>query len=69
MAIDTTEKLYTTTEAGKFLGLAQDTVRQYVFRSIITPFTQVGPSYLIAESELLRYRRERRKPGKPPQGN
>lgn len=65
MAIVTREKLYLTPEAAKFLKVAEDTVRKYIQRGLIKPLTTAGHAYLIEESELRRYNRERRGRGNP----
>lgn len=65
MAIETTEKLYTTKEAGIRLGLGGDTVRQYIHRKLITAAGKVGHWYLISEAECRRYERKKRKRGNP----
>ena len=59
------EPLLTTSEAASYLGLSLDTVRKYLTRQLIRADAKVGRTNLIAKSELDRYRRERRIPGRP----
>lgn len=54
----------TTSQAAKYLKLAEDTVRQYIRRNIIRA-TKAGPIYLVTKSECERYKRERRPRGNP----
>lgn len=65
VAIKTSETLFDAATASAYLGLAEETVSKYIQRGLIKPFRRVGRSYLIAESELARYQREKRPPGNP----
>jgi len=54
----------TTAEAAKYMGLALDTVRQYVHRGVISA-TKFGHLHVITKAECDRYLREKRGPGNP----
>ena len=64
MTVKQQEMPMTTTQAAEYLGLALDTVRQYVHRGVIRA-TKVGPIYLLTKAECDRYRRERKPAGNP----
>ena len=64
MRVNQYEMPMTTTQAAEYLGLALDTVRQYVHRGLIRG-TKAGPIYLITKAECDRYRRERKSVGNP----
>jgi excisionase family DNA binding protein len=55
---------YTCEQAADWLDMKPDTVRRYVHRGLIQAGV-LGGIYLIAESELKRFQRERRGPGNP----
>lgn len=65
MAFQSDEKIYTTAEAARYLGLAEDTVRKLVQRDLLTPATNIGVSHVFQESELARYGMSRRPRGNP----
>ena len=58
------DTVMSTREAAEYLGLAEDTVRQYINRGIITA-TKLGPVWCVRQSECDRYERDRREPGRP----
>ena len=58
------DTVMTTTEAAKYLNLAEDTVRQYIRRKLIRA-KKAGPIYLVTKSECDRYRKEKNSPGNP----
>jgi excisionase family DNA binding protein len=62
------EKFLTTDEAAKLLGVAADTVRQYVWRGTLHA-QKFGKQLAFPESECLRYIRENPGPGKPKKKN
>lgn len=67
MPVATTVKndtVMSTREAADYLGLAEDTVRQYINRGIIEA-EKIGPVWCVRESECDRYDRERLQPGRP----
>jgi excisionase family DNA binding protein len=67
MAVATQVKndtVMSTREAADYLGLAENTVRQYIHRGIISA-TKIGPVWCVTESECDRYEREKREPGRP----
>lgn len=57
-------KLYTTAEAATVLGIQPKTVTRYILRGLIQA-EKHGRDYQIEDEELERFRRVRRKPGKP----
>ncbi|XZE20893.1 helix-turn-helix domain-containing protein [Pirellulaceae bacterium SH449] len=59
------EEYFTTREAASYLGVAEDTVRTYCKRSLLSPARKLGNSLLFTRSECDRYQKERRSPGKP----
>lgn len=65
MVLETKEKIYTTTDAAKFLGLEPTTVRKLVQRGLLIPHQQIGRSHVFLESEVKRYDEERRPSGNP----
>lgn len=64
MATKVTGMVYTTREAAKYLKLAEDTVRRYIYRGLISA-DKHGPVYLVTQEECDRYKREKRDPGRP----
>lgn len=56
--------MLTTTAASRILGVQPQTVTRYIERGLIVA-KKYGRDYLIASEELERFKRERRKPGKP----
>lgn len=54
----------TTTQAAKYLRLAEDTVRQYIHRGVIKA-TKLGPIHVVTKQECDRYRKEKRPRGNP----
>lgn len=64
MAIEINDVVFTTREAAEYLGLAEDTVRQYVNRGVIFA-KKAGNMNLVTKSECDRYKRDRRPPGNP----
>lgn len=61
----TSEKIYTSPEIAKALGLKVDTVRQYVRRGVLKPLRKIGQTYLFTDSERERYEQERQPAGNP----
>lgn len=57
-------EFYTTTEAAEYLGFAEDTIRRYIYRGLISA-EKVGAQYLISREECDRYDSEKRGPGSP----
>ena len=57
-------EVFTTREAANYLGYAEDTVRRYVYRSLIRA-EKFGNSLLITKAECDRFKREKRGPGNP----
>lgn len=51
-------------EAGEALGLSPDTVRQHINRKIIRG-VKVSKTWFVPESEVKRYKVERRPQGRP----
>lgn len=64
VSIKSNQRIYGTADAAKFLRLGTDTVRQYVHRGILHPCGEVSGRYMFEESELQRYERERKSPGR-----
>ncbi len=54
---------FTTSEAATYLGFAEDTIRRYVYRGLISG-QKLGNTVLVAKSELDRYKQEKRNPGR-----
>ena len=68
MSIDAKVKYYSCREAAEILGLDANTVRTYCNSTPPRLVGQkVGRDWLIPKTELDRYERERRDPGRPPQ--
>lgn len=65
MILQAKEPMYTTTEAADFLKLSEHTVRKYVQRGLLTPARSIGNAYIFLESELRRYRKNKRPRGNP----
>lgn len=64
MAIEINDVVFTTREAADYLGLAEDTVRQYIHRGLIFA-KKIGSINVVTRSECERYKRDRRPPGNP----
>jgi excisionase family DNA binding protein len=60
---DKTGRYLTPREAGIYLGFSETTVRQYINRGLISAI-KFGNTWAIAETECIRYLRDRRKPGR-----
>ena len=58
------ETVYTTKEAADYLGFAEDTIRRYIYRKLINA-RKHGPVYFVTKTECDRYRKERRRLGRP----
>jgi excisionase family DNA binding protein len=58
------ETVFTTKEAADYLGFAEDTIRRYIYRGLISA-KKHGPVYFVTKSECDRYRRSRKNPGRP----
>lgn len=58
------EKFLTPREAASLLGFAEDTVRRYINRRLISAVKH-GNTWAIAESECRRYKAEKRAMGRP----
>ena len=57
--------LLTTAQAAEILDVERVTVGKHITRGNL-PARRVGHMFLILISDLLKFRRERRKPGRPP---
>ena len=53
---------FTTAEAASYLGFAEDTIRRYIYRGLITG-QKLGNTILVTKTELDRYKQEKRNPG------
>jgi excisionase family DNA binding protein len=53
------ETIFTTAEAANYLGFAEDTVRKYIQRGLISS-EKMGPIHVVRKSECDRYLREKR---------
>ncbi len=60
------DTVMSTREAAKYLGLAENTVRLYLYRGLMKA-TKIGPVWCVTRSECDRYNREKRDPGRPSQ--
>jgi excisionase family DNA binding protein len=60
------DKLLTTAEAAKYLGLSEDTIRRYVYRDKLAA-EKFGHSVAIRRSECDRFSKEKRPVGRPKQ--
>jgi len=63
--IDTADML-TTSKFAEFIDASADTVKKYCQRGVITGAVKAGHSWLIPKSEVAKFQRSRRKPGRPP---
>jgi excisionase family DNA binding protein len=61
---DLGEAVFTTREAARYLGLAEDTIRRYIYRGLIRAAKQ-GRDYAVTRQECDRYRKHRRPRGNP----
>lgn len=57
------ETIFSTTEAAEYLGFAEDTVRKYIQRGLISA-EKIGPIRIVRKSECDRYLREKQGPGR-----
>lgn len=57
------ETIFSTREAAEYLDFAEDTVRKYIQRGLISA-EKIGPLYIVRKSECDRYLREKRDPGR-----
>lgn len=64
MATKVNDTVYTTREAAQYLKLAEDTVRRYIYRGLISA-TKHGPVYIVTREECDRYKKEKRPQGRP----
>ena len=56
------ETIFSTREAAEYLDFAEDTVRKYIQRGLISA-DKIGPVYVVRKSECDRYLREKRAVG------
>lgn len=59
----TEDTFFTTREAAKYLGFAEDTIRRYIYRKLIFA-KKHGRDYQITKAECDRYSREKRNRGR-----
>jgi excisionase family DNA binding protein len=59
------DKILTITQAAEILECTPDNVRR-ARRAGLLEATKFGNSYMLMLSEVMRYKAERRKPGRPP---
>jgi excisionase family DNA binding protein len=59
------ERLLTAKEASRVLGVTDARIRQLLLRGLISGHKVGNLVWLIPESEILRYQKDRRKPGRP----
>lgn len=60
------EKLYTTAEAAKYLGLSVSALKNHIYEVGDLHGHKVGNVLLFTQAELDRFRREKRPRGRPP---
>jgi excisionase family DNA binding protein len=60
------ERLLTAKEASRLLGVSDARIRQLLLEGLISGHKVSNLVWLIPESEILRYQKDRRKPGRPP---
>lgn len=65
MVLQANQPMFTTPDAAKFLKLSEHTVRKYVQRGLLTPSRSIGNAYIFLESELRRYKKNKRPRGNP----
>ena len=58
------DTLYSTREAADYLGMAENTIRQYINRGVMKA-VKIGPVWCVSRSECDRYDREKRDVGRP----
>lgn len=58
------DTVMSTREAAEYLGMAENTVRQYLNRGIMRA-VKIGPVWCVMRSECDRYDREKRAAGRP----
>ena len=56
------DSFFTTSEAANYLGFAEDTIRRYIYRGLISG-QKIGNTILVTKSELDRYKKEKRNRG------
>jgi len=67
VSIEIRGKYYNCQQAGALLGLDPDTVRRYCNSDPPRLFGEkIGRDWLIPQSEIVRYKKERRDQGRPP---
>jgi excisionase family DNA binding protein len=54
----------TAAEVAVILKLKPDTVRKHVQRGLLRPSRKVGQAYLFTSSEVRRFQKDRKKPGR-----
>jgi excisionase family DNA binding protein len=59
------EKLYTTQEAARELGISYTWLRALIVDKIAQPAQQIGGTWLFTSEEIERLRTSRRPPGRP----
>lgn len=64
MTIKMSGTVFTTREAAEYLGLAEDTIRRYIYRGLVNA-EKHGPVYVVTKQECDRYQREKRPQGRP----
>lgn len=57
------DSFFTTSEAAKYLGFAEDTIRRYIYRGLICG-KKIGNTLVVTKSELDRYKVEKRGRGR-----
>lgn len=56
--------VFTTREAARYLGLAEDTIRRYIYRGLIQARKQ-GRDYAVTKRDCDLYKKNRRPRGNP----
>lgn len=59
--------MLTTVQVAGLLNLSPNTIRRYTERGLIARSEKVGSVNLYSRDEVERYKRERRRPGRPKQ--
>lgn len=65
MVLQAREPVLDSNEAAEFLSLSVHTIHKHVQRGKLRPVRRVGTACLFLESELRRYKRERKPRGNP----
>ena len=65
MAIRTNETLLSSREVANLLDLEPITIRQYVRRHLLIPYSRVGRAFVFTKKECDRFRREKQPRGNP----